>query len=90
VSNDVGAFRSSSASPPVPGIAAPTLTITGGTTDTSLTPELNGSAYTQVGGNAESHASTDWQISDASDFSNIVWEADDSASLTQITVSLDL
>jgi hypothetical protein len=83
-------YRSTSGSFVAPGIAAPTLTITGGVTDTSLTPELNGSAFTLVGGASDTHQTTDWQISDDSGFSNIVWEAAASASLTQITVGLDL
>lgn len=73
-----------------PGIAAPSVSITGGTSDVSLTPELNTSAYSATGGNEEVHASTDWQISDDANFSNIVWQAAGSASLTQITVGVAL
>ncbi|PCI51403.1 MAG: hypothetical protein COB49_02000 [Alphaproteobacteria bacterium] len=73
-----------------PGIAMPVLSLTGGTVDAPLLPQLNTGAFTPINGAVDTHASTDWQIATDAAFITIVWSALASASLTQITVGLAL
>lgn len=74
----------------VPGIAAPVMSITGGTTDTSLTPELNGGVFTLTGGASDTHQNTDWEIATEPTFAAPTWQALASVSLETITVGLAL
>ncbi len=83
-------LTSGSAQNALPGIAAPVLTLTGGTTDTPLQPQLNTGAFTLENGAVDTHASTDWQIATDAAFTNVVWAALDSLNLTQITTGLAL
>jgi hypothetical protein len=64
-----------------PIITAPT----DGTVGVATDPNITTSAFTVMG--TDTHASTDWQISDLSDFSNIVWQSlADTANLESISV----
>ena len=52
----------------------------------SVTPTLTASAFAKYGN--ITHASTDWQVSDASDFNTIRWQSlDDSTNKTSITTT---
>ncbi|PHS27729.1 MAG: hypothetical protein COA85_04935 [Robiginitomaculum sp.] len=74
----------------LPGIAAPALTLTGGTVDAPLLPQLNTGTFTLEHGAMDTHASTDWQIATDAAFTNVVWSAPGSLGLTQITIGLAL
>ena len=61
---------------PTPGIATPSITSpTEGATDVSAGLTVTASVFTVTNGGSDTHASSDWQISDDSGFSNIVEES---------------
>lgn len=68
-------------------IDTPYLTSPGdGKTDSTLTPQLTASAFVCVNG-IDTHQSTGWQISTASDFSSVAWESlADTSNKTSITI----
>lgn len=68
-----------------PAIAKPTLTIVGGTTDTSTTPTLQTSAFSSIGGVPVTQTATSWQVAEDAGFTTIVWQSnDDPDDLTEI------
>jgi hypothetical protein len=77
---------------PTPGIATPSITSpTEGATDVSAGLTVTASAFTVTNEGSDTHASSDWQISDDSGFSNIVEEslADTSNKTSYTATSLD-
>ena len=68
-------------------IYTPTITSpTSGQILTSTTPTITSSSFLKLGN--ISHVSTDWQVSDSSDFSSIRWQSlDDTTNKTSITTS---
>ncbi|MYL22536.1 DUF1566 domain-containing protein [Halomonas alkaliantarctica] len=69
-------------------VAAPeVLSPTNGATGVMDAPTLTTSAFATYPSGSDTHASTDWQISTASDFSTILWESlADTANLESIAV----
>ena len=68
-------------------IAKPTLSITGGNVDTSITPVLNGTAFSSnMPGSL--HANTDWEIATDAGFTNIVYSSlSNATNKTSVTAS---
>lgn len=68
-----------------PAVAKPTLTIVGGTTETSTTPTLQTSAFSSIGGVPVTQTATSWQVAEDAGFTTIAWQSnDDPDDLTEI------
>lgn len=72
-------------------IATPTVTINEGTTGVGSTASLSATAFDVTPDGADSHVSTDWQVSTDSTFSTLVWNlAESTTALTETPIGLDL